>query len=71
MSSFKLLFDITELRNDAEDNSYMTWDLKYGEFDNDKFTVDYAASAPRANMLKGGQLLQFSNLIPYQLSSVY
>ena len=49
----------------------MTWDLKYGEFDNDKFTVDYAASAPRANMLKGGQLLQFSNLIPYQLSSVY
>ena len=37
----------------ADDNSYLSWDIKYGEFDGDTNTVDWVASAPRSYFLKG------------------
>lgn len=36
-----------------DDNSYLSWDVKYGEFDGDEDTIDWAATAPRSHMLQG------------------
>ena len=36
-----------------DDNSYMTWDTKYGEFDDRPETIDYVVSSPRSEMLRG------------------
>ena len=37
----------------TDDDAYMTWDVKYGEFTRNDSTIDWAVSAPRADMLKG------------------
>ncbi|XP_067941540.1 integrin alpha-8-like isoform X2 [Watersipora subatra] len=59
----------------VDDNSYMSWDIKFGEFDDNPDTVDYVVSMPRSNQLKGklvfwsqqvDQLAVLPNITGYQ-----